>query len=132
MAEVTSKRLHRLATEYRDEFIIYDKKTREHRAELAAICDELLAYREGYDPAEREPDLGQWVVVEDMGATPENPGKQVMQWVNTPECVRWFFEDVKGEPGEGDAQVFFVDLVSEWTYRAKSEVKRWYPVGGER
>ena len=98
-----------------------------------AALETIIGYLEGYDPAECEPDLGQWVVVEDMGATPENPGKQVMQWVNTPECVRWFLEDVKGEPGEGDAQVFFVDLVSEWSYRAKSEVKRWYPmVGGER
>ena len=129
MAEVTSKRLHRLATEYRDEFIIYDQKTREHRAELAAICDELLAYREGYDPQEREPELGQWVVVEDIGlTTPDSPGKYVMRWTDTPDCVRWEWEDTE-EEGDVEPQVFYVDMGVTWTYRTKSEVKRWYPIG---
>ena len=32
--------------------------------EVKAALDELLAYREGYDPKEREPDLGQWATIE--------------------------------------------------------------------
>ena len=95
--------------------------------------DELLAFREGYDPQEREPELGQWVVVEDIGlTTPDSPGKYVMRWTDTPDCVRWEWEDTE-EEGDVEPQVFYVDMGVTWTYRTKSEVKRWYPmVGGGR
>lgn len=97
---------------------------------VVRALDELLAYREGYDPQEREPELGQWVVVEDIGlTTPDSPGKYVMRWTDTPDCVRWEWEDTE-EEGDVEPQVFYVDMGVTWTYRTKSEVKRWYPIGG--
>lgn len=98
-------------------------------AAVVAALDELLAFRGGYDPQERLPDLGQWVVVEDVGlTTPDNPGKYAMRWVDTPDCVRWEWEDT--DEDDDDPQVFYVDMGVTWTYRTKAEVRRWYPIPG--
>ena len=96
---------------------------------VVRALDELLAYREGYDPAEREPDLGQWAVIEPVDVRDGEPPMLIMQWVNTPEDVRWFIEDM-GDSEE--AQVWYVKLGFEWMHYTKSEVRRWWPLpGGE-
>lgn len=89
--------------------------------------DELLAYREGYDP-QREPDLGQWAVIEPVVRDGDQPFV-VAQWINTPDEAAdgWVCDR------EPDAQVWFVRLGNVFNWWATSDVRRWRPLpGGER
>lgn len=91
--------------------------------------EELLAYREGFDPAERKPDLGQWTVIELVDVRDNEPPFVVARWVNAPqEAIDGWVCD-----REPDAQLWFVDLGGLFNWWAASDVRRWYPIpGGER
>jgi hypothetical protein len=95
-------------------------------AAVVAALDELLAYREGYDPQERLPDLGQWTVIEPVDVRDNEPPCVVAQWVNAPqEAIDGWVCD-----REPDAQLWFVDLGGLFNWWAASDVRRWYPIPG--
>ena len=92
-----------------------------------SILTELLAFREGYAPSERLPDLGQWVVIEPRNRDDDDPPMMVVQWVTTPEDVRCFMEDAGDTVEE---RVWYVECLGEWTHYTKAEVRRWWPLPG--
>ncbi len=93
--------------------------------EVKAALDELLACREGHDPAEREPDLGQWAVIEPFDVRDGEPPCVVAQWVSTPPEVIDGWACYR----EPDARVWFVDLGGFFNWWAAADVRRWYPIG---
>ena len=95
-------------------------------AAVVAALDELLAYREGYDPAERLPKLRQWTVIEPVDVRDNEPPFVVAQWVNAPqEAIDGWVCD-----REPDARVWFVRLGNVFNWWAASDVRRWRPLPG--
>jgi len=80
--------------------------------EVKAALDELLSYREGYDPAERMPEAGQQVVVEFASYKGAEPVKD--------RCLSTFNHARQCWTGEGEWRV--------WMERANWAM-RWYPIG---
>lgn len=80
--------------------------------DIYLALDELLAYREGYDPAERLPELGQVIKIEYRF-----PGNYTQRAQSAQKLAR--YDGAK-----------FTDLIYPDTYIPLSWVTRWYPAPG--